>query len=560
MGIKSGREIVKTDKSYIIMLSIIIFVVVVSLAAYYFHDAFASLMSLASYLAWHNIFESISIMVCFSVFIVSYYTFNQTGRLRTIIVGCLLLTVGSVDLFHTLSFKGMPAFFIENTTSNRATTFWVISRLMTGIGFLWAVLIPVERKSKLSKRFFIIPSLLTVILVFVIVTYYPGLLPKMYIEGQGLTLSKIVLEYAVMLLMASVACIYLYDYMKTRDVLSALMCSAFILGISAEFLFTVYSQVMDIFNYTGHIYKGMMFFIILKVINSRDVQMPYIELSAAQVELREYAGNLDRIVEQRTRQLKVTNRKLMEDLECARDIQKAMLPSFLPETSNVGFNAWYLPAERLSGDFYDVFRIDEQHLGFCICDVSGHGVPAAMLTVFLKQALWTGQEMDRSTGNVSFPSTVLKNLYDSFNHTNFKDDVYIVLIYAIYNEVTKKLIYCSAGMNTPPMLLKRDGNVSEINICGFPICKISELIDVEYTDTFLELLSGDKLLFYTDGLVEAQNSYGDRYSPERLKTVLQENASLSGNSLSKILVDDLHSFLSDNRIKDDLTFFLMDVK
>ena len=560
MAIKNSRKIVKTDKSYIIMLSVIIFVFVVSLAAYYFHEIFASFMSLASYLAWHNIFESISIMVCFSVFIVSYYTFNQTGRLRTIIVGCLLLTVGSLDLFHTLSFKGMPAFFIENMTSNRATTFWVISRLITSIGFLLAVLIPVEKKSKLSRSFFIIPSLLIVILVFVIVTYFPGWLPKMYIEGQGLTFSKIMLEYAVMLLMAGVACIYLRDYMKSRDVLSALMCSAFILGISAEFLFTVYSQVMDSFNYTGHIFKAMMFFIILKVINSRDVQMPYIELSAAQVELREYVGNLDRIVEHRTKQLKVINRKLMEDLECARDIQKAMLPVFLPETSNVGFNAWYLPAERLSGDFYDVFRIDEQHLGFCICDVSGHGVPAAMLTVFLKQALWSGQESDRSTGNVSFPSTVLKNLYDSFNHTNFKDDVYIVLIYAIYNEVTKKLIYSSAGMNTPPMLVKRDGNVSEINISGYPICKISEIIDVDYTDTLLYLQSGDKLLFYTDGLVEAQNSDRERYSTDRLKTVLEGNAGLNGNSLSKMLIDDLNTFLPNNRIKDDITYLLMDVK
>lgn len=560
MAVTSGRNAVKTDKTYIMILSTIIFVIVVSLAAFYFHEEFASFMSLASYLAWHNMFESISIMVCFSVFIVSYYTFNQTGRLRTIIVGCLLLTVGSLDLFHTLSFEGMPSFFIDNTTSNRATTFWVISRMITAIGFLLAVFIPVERKSKLGRRFFIVPSFVTVMLVFVTVTYFPGLLPQMYIEGQGLTLTKIVLEYVVMCLMAVVAYKYLREYIKNKDALSGLMCSAFILGISAEFLFTVYRQIMDSFNYTGHMYKAIMFFIILKVINSRDVQLPYIELSAAQAELREYAGNLDRIVEQRTRQLKVTNRKLMEDLECARDIQKAMLPVLLPETSNVGFNTCYLPADRLSGDFYDIFRIDEQHLGFCICDVSGHGVPAAMLTVFLKQALWTGQERDRSTGNVSFPSTVLKNLYESFNHTNFEDDVYIVLIYAIYNEATGKLIYSSAGMNTPPILIKKGGNVSELNICGFPICKISQIVDVEYTDTFVELQSGDKLLFYTDGLVEAQNSDRERYSTERLKTVLEGNTELSGNFLSMLLIDDLNGFLQNYKIKDDITFFLMDVK
>lgn len=560
MAINTGREVAKTDKSYIIMLSVIIFAPAATIAAYYFHDTFERLMSLASYLSWHNIFETISIVVCFSVFFVSYYSYNQTGRLRTIFIGCLLLVIGSMDLFHTLSFKGMPSFFIENLTANRATTFWILSRLILGVGFLTAVLIPLDRKSKLGRRVFIIPSLLIAIVIFIIVTYFPGWLPEMYVEGQGLTRIKVVLEYVVMLLMAGVALIYLRDYLKTRDMLSSFMCSAFILGISSEFLFTLYFHVTDIFNYTGHIFKALMFFIILRVIISRDVQRPYIELSAAQKELREYADNLDRIVEQRTRQLKATNRKLTEDLEYARDIQKAMLPVFLPDTSSVSFNSWYLPAERLSGDFYDVFRLDEQHLAFCICDVSGHGVPAAMLTVFLKQALWTGQDMDRSSGKISCPSAVLKNLYESFNRTNFKDDVYIVMIYAIYNEATKKLVLSSAGMNTPPMLVKSDGNVTGINIGGFPICKISDIIDVGYTDISLELQSGDKLLFYSDGLIEAQNSSRERYAADRLKTVLERNAGLNGRSLSKAIIDDLNSFLPDNRIKDDMTFLLMDVK
>jgi sigma-B regulation protein RsbU (phosphoserine phosphatase) len=236
-----------------------------------------------------------------------------------------------------------------------------------------------------------------------------------------------------------------------------------------------------------------------------------------------------------------------------------MLPAFMPDTANVSFSSGYFPAERLSGDFFDIFRIDDQHIGLCICDVSGHGVPAAMLTVFLKQTIESRMEIDRSTGNVSFPSTVLKNIYDSFNHSSFKDDVYMVLIYAIYNEATKRLIYSSAGLNTPPVLMGTDRKVTEINISGFPICKFSEILEVEYTDSFLELKSRDKLLFYTDGFVDAQNNDRDRYSSERLKTVLEENAGLDCKTLSGILIEDLNSFTQGCSIKDDVTFFIMEV-
>ena len=516
MIIKKPAAFLKINKSFILLFAIIIFSYLLFEFAHYFQQAFSRLMSVATYLTWHNAFEFVGIIVSFAIFMVAYYTYNQTGKLRTIFLGSILIAVGLLDFFHTLSYKGMPDFLIANGTSNRATTLWIIARLIAAAGFLAASLISIKRTSTINKLFFVVPAILISFAILVTVTYHPGLLPFMYTEGSGLTPVKIGLEFVVMFLLFLTALIYLVSYKKTRDYLSVLMCGALILGIFSEFAFIKYSQVYDIYNYIGHIYKFISYFIIFRVVFVRNIRLPYIELSAAQKELKNHADNLDKVVDQRTRQLKQMNRKLLDDLEYARDIQKAMLPSVMPDTRDVTFNARYFPAERLSGDFYDIFRLDENHIGLYICDVSGHGVPAAMLTVFLKQSIESRREIDLNSGNISLPSTVLYSIYESFNHTNFKDDVFIVLVYAIYDILSKKLTYSSAGINTSPILIGKNGDVKDIDISGFPICKFKQVFSVEYIDSIMELNSGDRLFFYTDGLVEADNREKQQYSVERL--------------------------------------------
>jgi len=137
----------------------------------------------------------------------------------------------------------------------------------------------------------------------------------------------------------------------------------------------------------------------------------------AKQELRKYADNLDKIVQERTLELEELNKKLMEDLEYARDIQKAMFTLHHPDWQKVRFEAKYYTAERASGDFYNVFKLDGNNIGFFIGDVSGHGVPAAMLTVFLNQTIKTLVEVEI---NVAMsPSKVLESIYKSFNNSEF---------------------------------------------------------------------------------------------------------------------------------------------
>jgi len=107
----------------------------------------------------------------------------------------------------------------------------------------------------------------------------------------------------------------------------------------------------------------------------------------------------------------------------------------------------------VSGDFCNVFKIDNDNIGFYIGDVSGHGVPAAMLTIFLNQTVKTLLEMETNELNKISPAMVLENIYRSFNSTNFDENVYIVMIYAVYNRHTQVLTYSSAGLNVSPILI-----------------------------------------------------------------------------------------------------------
>ncbi len=559
MNSKSPVEFVKTRKSLIFLFSLALFSYLFFEMAFRFQHQFSSLINVASYLTWHNLFETSGIIVCMSIFLVSYYTYTQTHRLRTIVLGCILMLVAIVDFFHMLSFKGMPDFFIDNLTANRATTFWIIGRFFSALFFILAVFMNLEIRSKISKNILCFGVVLISGVILVVVTYYPNFFPAMYIEGKGLTPAKINLEYLIMLLMTISGIKSLTTYLKTGDKLSALICGSVILSIFSELAFVRYNQVYDIYNYLGHIYKVIAYYIIFRVAFVRNVQKPYIELSEAEKKLRNYAESLDIIVEQRTRQLKSVNKRLMDDLNYARGIQKGMLPVALPDTRDLAFNAVYHPAERLSGDLYDIFMLDDQHYAFYICDVSGHGVPAAMLTVFLKQCIDNRRDMDISTGSVSSPSRVLQSVFDSFNNTNFKDEVYMVLVYAIYDTQAKKLVYSSAGLNVAPIVIKGNGEIWDIPVSGLPICKLKNVVSVTYADSYLELCRGDKLFFYTDGLIEAKNAENRHYGVERLKTNLAKGVGNSGKDMVNALKQDLYGYINGKKISDDITFFMLDI-
>ncbi|MDD2397424.1 MAG: MASE3 domain-containing protein, partial [Tissierellia bacterium] len=353
---------VKKKNKYIEIIFVVIFSLLFFIAAAFYNNVFTEIMSVATYLTWHNLFEFLSIIASFSIFIVTYYIYEESGNLRSMMLACAFFSMAFIDTFHTLSFKGMADFFVANLTANRATTFWILSRLIGSTGFLISALIPEYKTTNLNKWVFIIPISILVICLLIIVTYAAEFFPVMYIENYGLTNTKIVLEYIVVIIMIITFLIVEREYRRTNKRLNYLIMIALILSIFSEFAFISYGSVYDAYNYLGHIYKAIAYFFLFKAIYAESVSIPYRELKKARNELKDYADNLNLLVKERTKELEDINEILMNDIESARLMQQSILPEKLPESQLVTFYAAYIPAERLSGDFYNVIKLDEDNI------------------------------------------------------------------------------------------------------------------------------------------------------------------------------------------------------
>lgn len=545
-------------KEYDTVTLVAVFSVIIYIIAGIYNDNFLEFMTLANYLTWHNLFEFASILISFSVFTVTYFIYEESGNFKMIMFGCVFLLMGSLDLFHTLSYKGMPDFFIANDTANRATTLWILSRLLGSLGFMSAISLPSRSISKIKKESLAGITIIFSIMLFLIVTYYPDLLPPMYIEEEGLASIKIFLEYLVIFILGISFYIVSRQYKKTNSDTEYQFMIALVLLIFSELAFTKYGSIYDAFNYIGHLYKAIAFSILYRSIYIANIRKPYIELKEAQHILKEYSDNLNVIVKERTKELENLNKILLNDIELAREMQLGLLPRDMPTSMPVSFNAVYLAAENLSGDFYNVVKLDNNNIAIYIGDVSGHGISASMLTVFAYQNIIQLKEKEALNEAIIEPGFVLKTLYRSFNKTNIKEDKYIVMIYGIYNIKTKTFNYSSAGFNMSPFIIKNSGEIHDIDVKGFPICKLGNLISSYYENRTLKLETGDKILFYSDGLTEAKDRNGERYGIARLKDFLKTRHNLNSAELNTAINEEFFKYIGqDSELIDDVTFLTM---
>ncbi len=552
--VKSFQNVIKYNK--VVFVSIIAMIIYVIAGIY--NDIFVDIISVTSYLTWHNIFEFASVLVSFSIFTVSYFIYQESRILKIMLFGCTFLFMGCLDAFHTFSYKGMPVFFIINDTANRATTLWILSRLLGSLGFMSALYIPSNIISTIKKRTFTLITASFAILLFVIVTYYPDFFPPMYIEGQGITQLKIILEYFIILILLISFIIVASQYNKNNSDSEYKFMIALVLLIFSEFAFTSYGSIYDAFNYIGHLYKIIAFYIFYIVIYVDNVSSPYREMKKTKDQLKDYSDNLNIIVKQRTNELEELNQVLLNDIEYAKEMQRCLLPSQFPKDMSVCFDAEYLAAEKLSGDFYNVVKLDENNIAIYIGDVSGHGISAAMLTVFAYQNVVHLKERGTSSEEIIEPGFVLKTIYKSFNKTNINDEKYILMLYGIYNIKDKPFNYSSAGINVSPYVIKKSGEIYEIDTKGFPICKLGNLVTPFYDNKSIQLETGDKILFYSDGLIQAKNKNGEIYGQHKLETLLKNNYHLNSTDLNITIKKDFFNHIEDkDDLNDDVTFLTM---
>jgi sigma-B regulation protein RsbU (phosphoserine phosphatase) len=185
---------------------------------------------------------------------------------------------------------------------------------------------------------------------------------------------------------------------------------------------------------------------------------------------------------------------MAEQLRVAGLLQRDFLPGQLPDSSRLRWAVIFLPAEWVSGDIYDVARLDEQHIGFYVADVVGHGMPAALLTIFLKQALVMRQTVGNSY-RIFSPAEVMKNLNLAMTGQKLSGHQFVTCCYCLLNIDTLQLTYARAG-HPYPILTRSGQQPRQLEIQG-SLLGIFE--QAEFPQQTVQLQSGDKLLLYSDG-------------------------------------------------------------
>jgi sigma-B regulation protein RsbU (phosphoserine phosphatase) len=235
--------------------------------------------------------------------------------------------------------------------------------------------------------------------------------------------------------------------------------------------------------------------------------------------------------------------ELQKELEIARRIQTSILPLPYPQSDHFQVAARYVPMTAVAGDFYDFLIADRQQAGLFIADVSGHGVPAALIASMVKLAA-TSQR-----ANATDPAMLLSGMNTVLCGNT--QDQFVTAAYVYLDAASSTLRYSAAAH--PPMLLLRDGNVLELAENGLMLAAFSF---ATYATIEHPLQTGDRLVLYTDGILEAANAAGEEFGPERLAALLQKSAPLSPDEAADQIISSLKLWSKSQN--DDLTVLICD--
>lgn len=258
--------------------------------------------------------------------------------------------------------------------------------------------------------------------------------------------------------------------------------------------------------------------------------------------------------------LQEANAIMQHDLDEAAKIQRSWLPKFLPEVDGYSFAWSFTPSTELGGDSLNVIQLDQNHVGMYVLDVSGHGVPAALLSASIQrllnevpqQSCLFVQDKSFSSGfSIASPATVAAKLNRRFNAEHGK---FCTLVYGVLDLRSGSLTYVTAG-HPPPLRVGPSGVETCPLAPGMPIGVVE---DSEYEEIQVDLQPGDRILFYTDGATETADKLDEMYDENHLLKDLSYLGSLSPDeTLSQVLVN-LRAWAGAETLEDDVTLLMIE--
>lgn len=241
-------------------------------------------------------------------------------------------------------------------------------------------------------------------------------------------------------------------------------------------------------------------------------------------------------------QLRRMNQQFSRDLQIARRVQEALVPQRAFASPRLEIRSAYMPSEVLSGDFYDYF-IQDQFLYLFVADVSGHGLPAAILVSLLKSYIHTEAANDRPL------SEFMTRLNDFLFSVSLPSQFATAALFRI--DGGQQLVYSNAA-HPPFLLYQREQR--RTTIVEQPSNLLGAMPNMPFEEHFVTVAPGDTLFVYTDGLTDRVNGNGDFYSIDRVAAVLEQTPDADISSLFESIRSDVSSFSATEEFKDDIAF------
>jgi len=272
-------------------------------------------------------------------------------------------------------------------------------------------------------------------------------------------------------------------------------------------------------------------------------------------ELEDLNKHLEQKVQERTRELEESNHRLIQaqkqihfELELAQRIQRSLMPSSFDSLSSVAVNGIYMPMEELGGDFYDIYTKP----GFFHCvvaDVSGHGVPSALIAMMAKALLSHQRTLhdDPAAIVLAVNQEMCAQLSDVEN--------YLTLFYAVIDLTHQTLSYINAG-HVPVLYIRNQGEVLRLE-AQTPF--LGKFEDLSFQSATIPVAAGDHIVLYTDGLVETRNEDQQFFGEENLLRILLANQDKSPEEISRLVIDELNHFRGSLPWSDDITLLVIQI-
>ena len=242
----------------------------------------------------------------------------------------------------------------------------------------------------------------------------------------------------------------------------------------------------------------------------------------------------------------IEKQRLETQLEVARQVQLQLLPGRDPQLEGYDISAYNFPTEEVSGDYYDWVRIYDDQIGMVIADVSGKGVPAALLMAFLRASL-------RAATHIGYAPHISMSKVNYLLWESIERNQFVTAFYGILDATNRTLAYSNAG-HSPALLMKMDGTVRFEERGGVPLGMFR---DSRYYEYFETIEPGEAFILYTDGVTEAMSPTAEEYGRERLVAAVRQCRDQPAREMIDFIHRELIAWTEGQGLGDDVTLFIV---